>query len=432
MVGSGPAATYSKGVDLLLFGFLCGAVGLALGIGGILAFRASELSRSTADMHSDDELPSGIAEVLAVLSQAAIVIDAGDDVVKSSPAAYTLGLVKGRGLENSDLLEAVARVRARGLIEELDFESRRPGGIGSPRLLHARVAPLGEAYVLVLAEDLTEARRVDEVRRDFVANVSHELKTPIGAMSLLAEAVTDYSDDPDAVQRFGSKIQQESARLSQLVKEIIDLSRVQDHSGPVSQDRIRVADIIADAVDRAQTAASSKDIDIVVEVAAGSELAGEDIEVEGDFDLLVNALRNLLDNAVNYSNGGTRVGIGYEARSGQVLVAVTDQGIGLSEADLDRVFERFYRVDPARSRNTGGTGLGLSLVKHIVATHSGEVRVWSRLGGGSTFTIVLPLAGHRSTSGSQRELQRARHAGTVLDVHPEAPPTGVAGAESGK
>ena len=365
---------------------LTGVVGLGLGIAGILAFRFSERSRDAADLHSEDDLPEGIAEVLAVLPSAAIVIDAGDDVVKASPAAYTFGLVRGHSLASPEMLRVVGRVRARGLIEEIDLEQTREKSESVLRYLHARVAPLGTSFVLVLCDDQTESKRVDAVRRDFVANVSHELKTPIGAMALLAEAVTDFADDPAAVERFGGRMQRESKRLTQLVQEIIDLSRVQDHAAPATTEKISVAEVVDDAADRARTGAEGKNIHI--EVSPPSDLL-----IEGNYELLVNAVRNLIDNAVNYSPEGTRVGVGVDLVDERIEIAVTDQGIGMTAQDTERVFERFYRVDPARSRITGGTGLGLSIVKHIVATHGGEVRVWSRLNKGSTFTIVLPLAG---------------------------------------
>lgn len=365
---------------------LTGVVGLGLGIAGILAFRFSERSRDAADLHSEDDLPEGIAEVLAVLPSAAIVIDAGDDVVKASPAAYTFGLVRGHSLASTEMLRVVGRVRARGLIEEIDLEQTRENSESVLRFLHARVAPLGTSFVLVLCDDQTESKRVDAVRRDFVANVSHELKTPIGAMALLAEAVTDFADDPAAVERFGGRMQRESKRLTQLVQEIIDLSRVQDHAAPASTEKISVAEVVDDASDRARTGAEGKSIHI--EVSPPSDLL-----IEGNYELLVNAVRNLIDNAVNYSPEGTRVGVGVDLVDERIEIAVTDQGIGMTAQDTERVFERFYRVDPARSRITGGTGLGLSIVKHIVATHGGEMRVWSQLNKGSTFTIVLPLAG---------------------------------------
>ncbi|AOP54989.1 sensor histidine kinase [Brevibacterium aurantiacum] len=373
-------------VDLLIVAVLTGIVGLGLGIAGILAFRFSERSRDAADLHSEDDLPEGIAEVLAVLPSAAIVLDAGDDVVKASPAAYTFGLVRGHSLASPEMLRMVERVRSRGLIEEIELEQKREQTDSVLRFLHARVAPLGTNFVLVLCDDQTESKRVDAVRRDFVANVSHELKTPIGAMALLAEAVTDFSDDPQAVERFGGRMQRESKRLTQLVQEIIDLSRVQDHTAPSATEKISAAEVVDDAADRARTRAEGKNIHI--EVSPPGRML-----IEGNYELLVNAVRNLIDNAINYSPDGTRIGVGVELVDERVEISVTDQGIGLSTQDTERVFERFYRVDPARSRITGGTGLGLSIVKHIIATHGGEVKVWSRLGKGSTFTIVLPLAG---------------------------------------
>lgn len=371
-------------VDVFVVGIIAGIVGLALGVGGIVAFRYSEMSRRSDDLESDSELPEGLAEVLAVLPSAAIVIDAGDDVVKASPSAYTYGLIRGHVLASDLLLEAVSRVRVRGLIEELDFVQPRSRQASVNRHLHARIAPLGPQYVLVLCDDRTESRRVDEVRRDFVANVSHELKTPVGAIALLAEAVADSADDEEAVRRFGSRMQRESNRLTQLVQEIIDLSRVQDHVADQEGELLDVNSLVHEAVDRARTAADAKRIRISV-------VDGEGWTVRGSRELLVNALRNIIDNAVHYSNEDTRVGIGIRLEDERISIAVTDQGIGMSKDDTERVFERFYRVDPARSRLTGGTGLGLSIVKHVVATHGGEVKVWSELGSGSTFTVTLPL-----------------------------------------
>lgn len=395
---------------------LTGVVGLGLGIAGILAFRFSERSRDAADLHSEDDLPEGIAEVLAVLPSAAIVIDAGDDVVKASPAAYTFGLVRGHSLASPEMLRVVGRVRARGLIEEIDLEQTRENSDSVLRYLHARVAPLGTSFVLVLCDDQTESKRVDAVRRDFVANVSHELKTPIGAMALLAEAVTDFADDPAAVERFGGRMQRESKRLTQLVQEIIDLSRVQDHAAPATTEKISVAEVVDDAADRARTGAEGKNIHI--EVSPPSDLL-----IEGNYELLVNAVRNLIDNAVNYSPEGTRVGVGVDLVDERIEIAVTDQGIGMTAQDTERVFERFYRVDPARSRITGGTGLGLSIVKHIVATHGGEVRVWSQLNKGSTFTIVLPLAG------TATEASAADSAPAGVLIEHSADSTGTASAD---
>ncbi|WGW12542.1 ATP-binding protein [Saxibacter everestensis] len=371
-------------MDVVLAAILSGVLGLAIGIAGVLAYRLSERARQSEDLHSEHELPEGLSEVLAVLPSAAIVVDAGDDVVKASPTAYTFGLVRGHALASEKLLDLVGRVRQRGLIEELDFEHARGPASKSVRLLHARIAPVGPRYVLVLCDDHTEARRVEDIRRDFVANVSHELKTPIGAISLLAEAVSDASDDAEAVKRFGERMQRESRRLSSLVKEIIDLSRVQDDDTPDNRELIPIGSILHEAVDRSRFAAETKRIRL-------SLAESDEWYVSGNFELLVTAVRNLVENAINYSNADTHVGIGVRQEGEMVAIAVTDQGIGLSKEAAARVFERFYRVDPARSRQTGGTGLGLSIVKHIIANHGGEVRVWSQPDHGSTFTLVLPI-----------------------------------------
>jgi two-component system sensor histidine kinase SenX3 len=242
---------------------------------------------------------------------------------------------------------------------------------------------LGEEYILLLADDRTEITRTERIRNDFVANVSHELKTPVGAISLLAEALEASPDDEDAVRRFAQRMRKESSRLAALVQDIIELSRLQGADIVHQGKDVDVNEVVAEAVDRSRLAAEAKGISVVV---GGSSQH----KVFGDPDLLVNAFRNLIDNAIRYSPSNTKVGIGIKDKDGLVSVSVADQGEGLKPEDQDRVFERFYRVDAARSRQTGGTGLGLSIVKHVVENHGGEVTVWSQLGKGSTFTVRLP------------------------------------------
>jgi len=236
---------------------------------------------------------------------------------------------------------------------------------------------------LLLVEDVTEARRVEAVRRDFVANVSHELKTPVGAMSLLAEALQDASEDPTAVRRFAGRLQHEAGRLARLVQELIDLSRLQGADPLPDASLVPVDKVVAEAVDRTRTAAAARGISIV----RGGERG---LTVSGSESQLVTAVGNLIDNAVHYSPEKTRVGVAVRSREGAVEISVTDQGMGIADKDLERVFERFYRADPARSRATGGTGLGLAIVKHVATNHGGEVSVWSVEGSGSTFTLRLP------------------------------------------
>ncbi|MFE9248507.1 ATP-binding protein [Streptomyces sp. NPDC007088] len=371
--------------------------GLCTGVIAALAFRWSEReqkrpSRTRTSLHTEAVLPPGVDTVLSVLSSSAVVLDEEDTVVKASSAAYALGLVRGGRLAVDPMLRMARDTRRDGEIRQIELDLPRRGtGRGEALAVSARVAPLGSRLVLLLVEDLTEARRIEAVRRDFVVNVSHELKTPVGALSLLSEAVAGASDDPEAVERFAGRMQIEAARLTSLVQELIDLSRVQNDDPLEDAEPVRVQDLVAEATDRCRQSAGSKNITI----AAGGT---EGLYVWGNRGQLAAALGNLVENAVNYSPARTRVGIAARrvpAGGGTgplVEVSVTDQGIGISEKDRDRVFERFYRVDPARSRATGGTGIGLAIVKHVAASHGGEVTVWSSEGQGSTFTLRLPEA----------------------------------------
>jgi two-component system sensor histidine kinase SenX3 len=248
----------------------------------------------------------------------------------------------------------------------------------------ARVAPLGSEHVLVLIEDQTDAKRLDAIRRDFVANVSHELKTPVGALRLLAEAVQHAAVDPEAVERFAARMHAEAQRLSQLVQELIDLSRLESDDPLKEPDAISVDDVVATALDRIKEMATAREIDLRVTGEHGLKVYGSAAQVSM-------ALGNLVENAVNYSLGGTTVTVSVRRAGSLAEIAVVDQGIGIPAAEQERIFERFYRVDPARSRATGGTGLGLSIVKHVARNHGGDVRVLSTPGTGSTFTLRLPL-----------------------------------------
>lgn len=367
---------------------VAGLLGLAVGLAAALAFRVSERERQAEPVETPaDGLDEGVAAVLAVLRSAAVVVTLDGTVVRASAAAHAFGLVRSDRVAHEEVRALTAAVARDGEIRDAELELPRGPLGGATILVQLRVAPLGIRHVLLLAEDRTEARRVEAIRRDFVVNVSHELKTPVGALALLAETVEQAAEDPEAVRRFAARIQTESTRLSHLVQEIIELSRLQVED-PLGQARtVPLDDVVHEAVDRARTGATAKEI--VLE--SGGDRGAH---VWGDHDLLVTAVRNLLDNAIAYSDPGTRIAVGTTLRAdeGLVEVAVVDQGIGIPTDQQDRLFERFYRVDEARSRDTGGTGLGLSIVKHIAADHGGEVTVWSEPGQGSTFTIRLPLA----------------------------------------
>ncbi|GAA3145117.1 sensor histidine kinase [Streptomyces echinatus] len=385
--------------------------GVLTGVIAMLAFRWSERDQkrpTRTSLHTDPVLPPGVDTVLSVLRSSAVVLDEADAVVKASSAAYALGLVRGGKLAVEPMLQMARDTRRDGEIRQVELDLPRRGtGRGDALAVSARVAPLGSRLVLLLVEDLTEARRIEAVRRDFVANVSHELKTPVGALSLLSEAVMDASDDPEAVQRFAGRMQIEATRLTNLVQELIDLSRVQNDDPLEDAEPVRVDELVAEAIDRCRHQAGTKQITMATNVWApeGPDQGGPgrragaaaDLHVWGNRGQLAAALGNLVENAVNYSPARTRVGIAARrltAPGGDMIeLAVTDQGIGISDRDKERIFERFYRVDPARSRATGGTGLGLAIVKHVVASHGGEVTVWSAEGQGSTFTLRLPEAG---------------------------------------
>jgi two-component system sensor histidine kinase SenX3 len=330
--------------------------------------------------------PTLARRVLEVMGTAAVVLDPADEVVLANPAARQMGVVRG-GRVVVDELRRLARAARRDGEPRYGVVDTR-GRLGrEPIAVSARVAPLVETgYVALLLDDVTETRRLEAVRRDFVANVSHELKTPVGALTLLAEAVQDAADDPEAIRRFAGRMQHEGIRLGRLVAELIELSRLQGAEPLPSPAVVDVDDVVAEAVDRTRLAAESGGI-VVVSGGQGR------LAVRGNESQLVTALVNLIDNAIAYSPEGTRVAVGTRRRGGHVEISVSDQGIGIAERDLERVFERFYRSDPARSRATGGTGLGLAIVKHIATNHGGGVSVWSVEGSGSTFTLRLPVAG---------------------------------------
>ncbi|SDT03830.1 two-component system, OmpR family, sensor histidine kinase SenX3 [Nocardioides scoriae] len=366
----------SPTVQALLFALL----GAVLGGGTVLAFRVSERQRRPAPV-LEPPLPPGVAAVLSVLRSSALVVDGSDAVLKASAPAIAMGIVRGQEITERELADLVRQVRRDGQIRETELLMQRPGF--PSRHVTARVAPLSSQLVLALVEDRTRERRVESIRRDFVANVSHELKTPVGAIKLLSDAVIDAADDPEAVQRFAGRMHKESDRLARLVQQIIELSRLQGDDPLVEPLAVEADAIVARAIDESATDAQARRITVVHQGTRGLWLLGnrEQISV---------ALGNLVANAVTYSPEGSTVVVSATGHDTTVDLAVTDQGIGIPSSEIDRIFERFYRVDPARHRSTGGTGLGLSIVKHVAASHGGEVRVWSVEGQGSTFTLTLP------------------------------------------
>ena len=369
-------------------------VGLILG--GVVA--ALVILRPRSDPGEPGSVTAVLAQPEAALARrlldlmdpAVVLVDSDDAVLLANPAARALGIVRGNRLMVPELLGLVQEVRAGGS-RRLDV--RLPGDLAGagPRLvgvhgvrLHSGTLPPPGPVALVL-QDVTEARRVEAVRRDFVANVGHELKTPVGALALLAEAIEGAADDPEAVQRFAGRMTHEADRLGRLVRELIDLSRIQGGEPLPDLVLVDIDTVLAEAVDRTRTAARAKELEIVVGGQAG-------LVVRGVESQLATAVTNLLANAVAYSSGADKIAVAARARSGFAEIAVTDSGIGIPRTDRQRVFERFYRVDQSRASSTGGTGLGLAIVKHVASNHGGSVSVWSEEGLGSTFTLRIPLA----------------------------------------
>ena len=347
--------------------------------------------KSTSENQLIYQVPEVLIKALQSLDVESLVLIPGEEILFQSQGVSNFGLIKDDRITSEDLLALIRVVRRtreshRGTLEL----ARGPIGAGK-RELKVSVAPLDdEGMVLVLISDESEAQRVHEVRRDFVANISHELKTPIGALSLLSEAVLGAKDEPEAVTMFATRMQSESKRLTDLVQEIINLSRIQDSDPLQVAEEVEVGFLVKEAIDQSQINAENRNITVTFQEE-------KNLSVWGDRDQLTMATQNLIENAINYSSEKTRVTISTKLDSQIIEILVKDQGIGIADENLDRIFERFYRVDPARSRATGGTGLGLSIVKHVVKNHGGEVKVWSAPGVGSTFAIRLPVTKEKSS-----------------------------------
>ncbi|GAA0505406.1 sensor histidine kinase [Saccharopolyspora thermophila] len=373
------------GYALIIVALLVGAAG-----GFLLARGSGRYGRAT---------PAGptVAELLQrqvhTSANGVVLLNRFGDVVLHNPRAVELGLIRDHQADPR-ARKAAEQALTSGEPVPVDLSPLTRTALRGrgPAAVLGEVRPLGDGFTVVDAADETDSVRLEATRRDFVANVSHELKTPVGALALLAEAVLDAADDPEEVRRFSTKILHESTRLGTLVSELIALSRLQGADPLPELTTVDVDAVVEEALGRCRLAAESAGIEIAVDEPSGYLL-------DGDRTLLVTALSNLIDNAVSYSPPGSPVSISRRLSGDFVEIAVTDRGIGIPPEYHERVFERFFRVDPARSRATGGTGLGLAIVKHVAANHGGEVRLWSRPGTGSTFTLRVPRHGVGKTDG---------------------------------
>ena len=353
---------------------------------GVMWLFNQKQDAATGNSKTQTDLSTQSFDLLRAIDAESIIVTSSDQVIYYSDQIVTFNLIKDERIQNKELSNLVRAVRRSGQQQDATIElPRGPIGAGTHDLL-VRVTSIGDAgLIAILIFDDSEMRRLDSIRRDFVANISHELKTPIGALSILSEAVLDASNDPEAIAKFASRMQAEAKRLSDLVQEIINLSRLQDDDPLKNGKPVNLVEVITEAVDQSRLNAEKRKITLVFEQL-------DKAVVNGDRNQLTMAINNLIENAINYSPDATRVAITLKVSDQIAEIAVSDQGIGIPEKDLERIFERFYRVDPARSRLTGGTGLGLSIVKHIANNHGGDVSLWSVEGAGSTFTIRFPLA----------------------------------------
>jgi two-component system, OmpR family, sensor histidine kinase SenX3 len=324
-----------------------------------------------------------LRRALDTLPQGVIVCDENGDVVFRN--ARAVGLMGGR---HSDALAAQAVVDLLGNAWQQGTAERTLDLYGPPRrTLAVRTQLIDDGRrtlgVIAVIDDVSERRRLEEIRRDFVANVSHELKTPMGALGLLAETLVAETDAAVA-QRLASRIHTEAFRVSRIIDDLLDLSRIESEEAP-PREPVLVSLVMAEAVERVRAAAEQRDVKIEVEEPIGA------VAVPADRRQLVSALYNLLENSVKFSYDGGIVATRGVVRDGEVVLSVEDHGVGIPARDLERIFERFYRVDQGRSRQTGGTGLGLSIVRHVAANHGGRTEVESREGEGSTFRLILPV-----------------------------------------
>lgn len=376
----------------LIMGFLVGAIVVG---GSAMYIRQDVLERySQAESLSDSA-----AELLEVLAPAGMVLNASNVIVRVTGGALASGLVDGRTLSHKKLNDLVSAARETDEIQVLDDELQTRLK-GAKLYISARAKSIGDGNVLLIVDDRTESYRLDKMRKDFMANISHELKTPIGAVGLLAEAMENSLDQPEVLAKLVKNIGKEAKRLSALVKDIIQLSRIQGSANVTSTEVVNLIDVVKDAIDRNSWRSEKTGIEV------GFTAAEERVEVYGDAEMLTVAVKNLVENAIIYSNKGDVVQVVVESGDDVAKILVKDSGIGIPKEEQARVFERFYRVDQSRSRETGGTGLGLSIVKHAAMSHLGDVQLFSKPGVGSTFTLRLPSVAKKTVKQSKRKANR--------------------------
>jgi two-component system sensor histidine kinase SenX3 len=336
---------------------------------------------------TDSSLPEVARDLAGAYGGYAMILTSGHRVVYTSALAETLPVFTGAKLTHTGLQELAENAWKAG-----EVRSRRLSFTDLGPVAHAdvRATRLADRYVLLTVTDLTATLRSWQIRHDFIANIGHELRTPVTAVELIATALAAGAEDPVAVRHFSGRLAHESDRLARLTEDMMALAKAQDQD-PSRFASVLVEDLVLEAAARHRTTAEEAGIEVALTVPPG-------VAIHGDMDALITAVDNLIANAVAYSPPGSRVEVAARVDASEVVISVVDQGIGIEAQEQERVFERFYRTDQARSRRTGGTGLGLAIVRNTVSGHGGRVTVASEVGAGSTFTIRLPRPGMKRGS----------------------------------
>ncbi len=374
------------------------AVGLGLvagSLGTAVVFGTRSLGRKRA-ASMRPELPPAAIEMLHALDRFAVILDASLSPVYANPAARDDPRITGEQLRDPEFLRRSRRVMSTGATDVLE-----PSEGDTIRL---QIVRLQRRFLVVFADDLGEEQRVNAMRRDFIANVSHELKTPIAAISLLSEAVLEAADEPEIVRSFAKKLRKESRRLGDLSRDIIQLSEAQTTLQPEEREAVALRAVVRTEVEAHQDFAAQQGISVVLteDPALPTELI-----TLGRPSSIGTVIANLLTNAIRHSPEGSSVGVGIDIDGSDCRITVTDQGEGIAPEHLPRIFERFYRVDTARSRDGGGTGLGLSIARHTMRAHGGDITVWSQQGVGSSFTLTFPLVEKELPTKNRKRLGRS-------------------------
>ena len=378
------------------------AVGIVVGLGAALlaalvasliayqAGRARERDRSPSvaalfDGVADPDAVDGERRMLAMLGESVIITDVHGNVIVSNTAAVEHGLVFDGRLTDDGVRGLIASAVEGHEPVHADIELD-----GGPQARHIAVTaqPISACRVAVVCADTGYRRNVDRMRRDFVTNVSHELKTPVGAIMLLSETIADAGDDVEMIRHFAGRIGMEAQRLDGLVRRLIELGRM-SNPGERPKQTVDARDLVHGAIADTEVTAAARHTDVRMRDGA----VDRPLAVCVDATAVHIALKNLVENAINYSPEHSDVTVDVTQADGHVRIRVIDHGVGIPSPLQGRIFERFYRVDPARSRLTGGTGLGLSIANHHIRANGGTIEVWSKPGEGSTFTVALPLAG---------------------------------------